>query len=612
MLPNESPELERVIIDVDHAMDDTFALAVALRSPELQIVGITIAPHPEARLQARFIARLLRELGRESIPIAIGSSLLTNSCTCGHWQPISDQLGVDYPAPIEESAAQFIVREVNAAPGEVSLLTFGPLTDLADALRDDPSIAEKITRVVMLAGVGQHGNGLCHEYNVSADVASAQFVSAAGIPILMIGVDVSAGAYLSREMIAQALSEPDRFSQDLLTYWRANGAAAFYGHDLLAVAAAVDEKLFQWTQGSGSITAGGCLSFNSSPNGSLGVATGFSVNAFQQFVIDRMRGSTTARSPLDAATRASATATAVPSPHALQRQKVIVDIYYVVDDLFALTVALNSPELDVIGVTESQRTELQNEVRVVARLLREAGRADIPLTTNKPRDPYCRGCCPWTARTISLGIDDPAPRAESAAEFIVRTVNAAPGEIMMITVGPLTNLGEALRLDPAIASKIRGLVMLGGSISQDYGLSGGPTNEANVQLDVPAARTVLASGMPILMVGLDASAMLTVNREQLDAIGATRSPSSLFLREWCRRGGFDTFTPFDVMAVAMAIDRSFSEVRPGHIEIDDNGYTRLVPNAPVNVEYCENPNVAAFNEFMLARLGVATTTVAQR
>jgi inosine-uridine nucleoside N-ribohydrolase len=613
VLPNEVPELERVIIDVDHAIDDTFALAVALRSPELQIVGITIAPHPEARLQARFVARLLRELGLESIPISIGSGLLTNSCTCGHWQPISDQLGVDYPAPIEESAAQFIVREANATPGKVSLVTLGPLTNLADALRDDPSIAEKISRVVMLAGGGPHGNNSCHEYNVSTDVASAQRVFASGIPILMVGVDVSYKAHLSRETIALALSEPDRFSQDMLTYWRANGAGALLGHDLLAVAAAVDEKLLQWTQGSGAITADGCLSFNSSPNGSLGVARAVDASAFQQFVINRLRDSTTAHGPLDAATLASAVVTVVPSPHAVRRQKVILDMEYIVDDFFALAVALRSPEIDVVGVTLVPHREAREEVRAVAALLHSAGRDDIPLAIGEQSAyPLYKGGKWGEDDEIGLdtwGVNAPTPLTESAPDFIVRKANAEPDEILMLTVGTLTNLGDALQRDPSIARKLRGVVMMGGSITKGYDFTDNPSQEHNVADDVPAARRVFASGLPVLMVGLDATANLRLDLGQLSNLENDAPMSSIFLRERFNR--YPAITPFDVMTVAMAIDRSFSEVRRGHVEIANNGFTRLVPNAPVNVEYCVNPNVTAFNEFMLARLGVATTTAAR-
>ena len=212
---------------------------------------------------------------------------------------------------------------------------------------------------------------------------------------------------------------------------------------------------------------------------------------------------------------------------------------------------------------------------------------------------------------MTLGVDDPAPQVESAAEFIVRTVNAAPGEITIIMVGPLTSLGEALRLDPSIAQKIRELVMLGGSIATDYDLADKPAKEANVSMDIPADKAVFASGLPILMVGLDASAMLRVDQEMLDRIENTL-PVNGFLREWCRRGEFATFVPFDVMAVAMAVDRSFCEVQRGHIEIADDGYTRLVPGLADNAEYCLNPNVDAFNDFIQTRLGIDDSAIAQR
>jgi inosine-uridine nucleoside N-ribohydrolase len=120
---SQPAETERFIVDVDHAMDDTFALALALRSPELRIIGITLVPHPEAAQQARFVARMLHELGQDNLPLALGTRALTNSCRCGHWATISHTLGVDYPAPISESAAKFIVRQANATPDRPVVVT---------------------------------------------------------------------------------------------------------------------------------------------------------------------------------------------------------------------------------------------------------------------------------------------------------------------------------------------------------------------------------------------------------------------------------------------------------------------------------------------------------
>lgn len=333
--PTTAPVIqpERVIVDMDHAIDDVFALALALRSPELQVVGITIAPHPEAELQARFVARLLRELGLEGIPVAIGSSLLTHSCRCGHWQPISHQLGVDWPAPISESAAEFIARQANATPGEVSILTFGPLTNLGEALRQNPGIAEKISRLVMMGTAGLRSEGRCYEYNVSTDLEAARLVFESGIPVLAVGVDVTGRLSLSREEIEAALSGQDHFSQVLRMYWQASGATGFCPHDLLATAAAVDESLFAWAQGDGSIAGTGCLSFAPSAGGRLGVATAANGERLLNFTGERLRSSQTAQ-------RARATAPAQTSDSAPPRvpEKVIFDLQWFADDVLALGV----------------------------------------------------------------------------------------------------------------------------------------------------------------------------------------------------------------------------------------------------------------------------------
>jgi purine nucleosidase len=607
-------DAERFIVDVDHALDDTFALALALRSPELKIVGITLVPHPEAAQQARFAARMLRELGRESIPIAVGTSLLTNSCRCGHWDAITHALGVDYPAPVQESTAEFIVRQANATHGKVSILTFGPLTNLADALERDPNIAERISRVVMLAGNGRHAGNDCQEYNIATDIAAAQRVLVSGIPVLMVGVDVTARIVLRAYDLKQALAGQDSFSQVMRIYWQTSGGQSFCPHDLVAVAAAVNDKIGAWVIGNGSLGDDGCLSLRRAEEGNMAVATTVDVDEFRGFVVERLRGVPSVF-PTARPTSVEPAATDVAGREGERgREKVIFDLEYITDDFFALAIALNAPELDVVGVTLVPHTASSNEARVVSVLLDSTGRGELPLALGEP-GPYPRfKGGPWTAKDEEglSGVSAHHLIKESAPDFMIRTVNASPGEISLITVGPLNNFGVALRRDPSIARKIKRLVMMGGSINKDYSFNDRPANdEHNVSDDLPATRTVFTSGIPILMVGLDATANLRSDFAELGRLNADAPGASRFLRERFQRFT-GQFTPFDPMAVATAIDPSFCEVRRGHVEVTDDGYTRLVPNLPDNIEYCVNPNVEAFNEFMRMRLGVPGLAVNRR
>jgi len=116
-----------------------------------------------------------------------------------------------------------------------------------------------------------------------------------------------------------------------------------------------------------------------------------------------------------------------------------------------------------------------------------------------------------------------APVAEPAAEFIRRVVRKYPGEVTLIPIGPLTNIATALKLDTELAGMVRGIVLMGGS------LSGGnitPAAEFNIYVDPEAARIVFQSGVPITMVGLDATRKTSLTEEHVRTLEAAQNPVS--------------------------------------------------------------------------------------
>src|SRR5205814_2048660 len=109
------------------------------------------------------------------------------------------------------------------------------------------------------------------------------------------------------------------------------------------------------------------------------------------------------------------------------------------------------------------------------------------------------------------------PVAEPAAKFISQIVRKYPGEITLITIGPLTNIATALNMDSGLARLVKSLVMMGGS------LSGGnitPAAEFNVYVDPEAARIVFQSGIPITMVGLDVTRKTSLTDEHVRLLEA--------------------------------------------------------------------------------------------
>jgi uridine nucleosidase len=196
-----------------------------------------------------------------------------------------------------------------------------------------------------------------------------------------------------------------------------------------------------------------------------------------------------------------------PSKH-----RIIYDTDPGIDDAMALLLALSSPEIDVAGVTTVfGNTNIAATTRNALNLLDFAGRQDIPVAQGVARpmviDPQPSGefvhgddgmgNIGWTVQSNL----EQKPIDQHAAQFIAETVMANPGEIALVAVGPLTNLGLALQLEPRIAQNVRNVVIMGGSMLAPGNVS--PTAEANIHNDPHAASLVFGAEWDVTMAGLD-------------------------------------------------------------------------------------------------------------
>src|SRR5215471_18790232 len=217
-----------------------------------------------------------------------------------------------------------------------------------------------------------------------------------------------------------------------------------------------------------------------------------------------------------AASRLITASAASPDPpnRAPHRSRVIIDTDPGVDDALALLLAMRSPDLTLPNVL---------------RMVELAGRTDIPVSAGAGR-PLVRQLVTATYAHGENGLGGtffPEPKAkpiaQSAAEFIRDATRKHPGEITLITIGPLTNIAMACALDHELPHMVRGLVMMGGS------LSGGnitPAAEFNVYVDPEAARIVFQSGIPISMVGLDVTRQTTLTDQHVRTLEAAQNPVS--------------------------------------------------------------------------------------
>lgn len=180
--------------DIGDDIDDAFALALALRSPSLDVTGL-IASWGDAPLRARMLERLLQAAGRPGVPVAIGRS---TASTVGFSQSRWAGQG---PAPVAPAdGADAILDQARRDPGRTTLLVLGPLTDAARALDKDPAAFGKLKQIVLMGGAVREGYGRSDdraptppvpEYNIAADIDAARKVFSAGVPLRVFPLDAT-------------------------------------------------------------------------------------------------------------------------------------------------------------------------------------------------------------------------------------------------------------------------------------------------------------------------------------------------------------------------------------------------------------------------------------
>lgn len=189
----------KLLLDCDPGVDDAIAIAVALGSPQADLLAVTtVAGNVELARTTANALRVLDSLGRDDVPVVPGADLpLAREPVLARHVHGADGLGgAPLPPPTREPAAGHaadrIVAELAAAPGEVTLVAVGPLTNVALALRREPRIARWARRLVVMGGCWTGGNITPHaEFNVHADPDAAAEVLAAPWEPVLLGLDLT-------------------------------------------------------------------------------------------------------------------------------------------------------------------------------------------------------------------------------------------------------------------------------------------------------------------------------------------------------------------------------------------------------------------------------------
>jgi purine nucleosidase len=279
-----------------------------------------------------------------------------------------------------------------------------------------------------------------------------------------------------------------------------------------------------------------------------------------------------------------------------------------IDDVFALGLALSSPELKIVGIT-SAWGDTALRARMVDRVLCETGRSDIPVLTGVAThraDAAAFSQAPWA----KAGLAHTPHGNDDAVAFILDQARLHPGQITLIAVAPLTNIGAAIDRDPNAFRKLKRVVLMGGSVIRGYdddGAPGVPTKpsaEYNIAMDPAAAQKLFHSGVPIFMMPLD-STQIAFDAKRSAEFAAISTPLTdsieVLTTEWSHVTHRNAPTLFDPVAVAYAVDAATCPTTPEHIEVDAKGYTRS-SDGPPNAQACLKAQPEAFFSLAMQRL----------
>jgi purine nucleosidase len=304
----------KIIIDCDPGIDDALALVYAHGHPGLALAGLTtVAGNVSLDKTTANALRIRDFLGVTGVPVVAGSPgpLLRSAIDARdvHGESGLGQVQLPDPAtgPDPGHAADFIIDQVSAAPGEITLIAVGPLTNIALAVRRYPALTTEVSDFVIMGGSSGRGNVTpAAEFNIAADPEAAAIVFGAGWTVIMVGLDVTLQARADTAVRAR-LGTLGRLADDLMlpviAGYRAaspppgGGGRAPDGpavHDVCAVAHVAEPGLLSFTpaqvqvETSGRLTAGMTVTDFAAPARQWNalVATGIDMPRFWDTALD--------------------------------------------------------------------------------------------------------------------------------------------------------------------------------------------------------------------------------------------------------------------------------------------------------------------------------------
>jgi inosine-uridine nucleoside N-ribohydrolase len=256
----------KILIDTDPGIDDAMAIFYALASPELDVVGLTsVFGNAHTSVCTANALKLLEIAGRTDVPVARG---VERPLAMPYRGPVAFVHGTDGQGNVFLSppttqvqpldAVQFIIRTVMDAPGEITLVALGPLTNIAIAMQLEPSLGSQFAEIVLMGGNAFCGGNAspAAEANILNDPEAADIVFGADCPIVMAGLDVTEQAVMTSADLATFASFGNARAQHLAAiipfyerfYRERLGIDGIFVHDSTTISYLLAPESFTWVE----------------------------------------------------------------------------------------------------------------------------------------------------------------------------------------------------------------------------------------------------------------------------------------------------------------------------------------------------------------------------
>lgn len=286
-----------------------------------------------------------------------------------------------------------------------------------------------------------------------------------------------------------------------------------------------------------------------------------------------------------------------------KKHKVIIDTDPGIDDAIAILLAINHPEIELLGLTTvfgnlATEGSTQNALDLLEHF--EHGHIPVARGESTPLEKKLDGFADFVHGANGLGnVEIPSSDKNehhlSGPEFIVEQVLKHPHEVTICAIAPLTNLARALELEPKIAELTKQVVIMGGAINVNGNVS--PVAEANINNDPHAADIVLTAGWPVTLVGLDVTLKVILDEAFMQAVknksnnGKLLYNISRFYDDFYRTANsFDGFACHDATALAYITNPELFTCVEGPVRVGTEGLCEGMTILDARMNYGDNPN----------------------